>query len=245
MQTKHAYSIKGDFNIIETDNLGKIYLVSDNNELLQYDQDYNLLYKFSVNTLGSISSIDVSNPQKILIYYPDFQFIVFVDNTLSEIKRLNLESMGFWDIQGVGLSNDNLIWIYDPVNYKMIKIEESGKVRLSSNEAFFGDLDDIFAPKVYAEDSNVFLYSESEVMLFDLFGQHLKTMPVPNQALQFFENQIVALENNKLKLIPIKLETFGTENDIYFESENINIKDFSIREKTLYLLDNQGVIVKE
>jgi len=235
------YIIKGDFTILETDNLGYIYVVTANNELRQYDKNYKLLYEFSVNTLGEISSIDVSNPQKILVYYPDFQFIVFVDNTLSEIKRLNLESLGFWDIQGVALSNDNLIWIYDPVNYRLIKIEESGKVRLSSNESYFGELDDVFSPQVNAEDNNVYLYSHAELMLFDIFGQHLKTMQLPNEKIQFFENQLIVLDNQKLKIIQLKLEAFDEADNTFLNLTDMGILDFSIHENSTFLLDGNGV----
>lgn len=241
ISNNYNYVIKGKYTILETDNLGYIYVVTEDNELLQFDKNYKLLYQFSVNTLGEISSIDVSNPQKILIYYPDFQFILFVDNTLSEIKRLNLETLGFWDIQGVALSNDNLIWIYDPVNYRLIKIEESGKIRLTSNESYFGELDDVFSPQVYAEDNSVYLYSNAELMLYDIFGQHLKTIALPNEQIQFFDNQLIVLDNNKLKIIPLKLQTFDETDNLFLDLENMGVIDFSIHENSVFVLDAKGV----
>ena len=130
------YLIKGDFKIFEMDNLGDLYLLNNRNQLLKFNVEGVLRFEFSLNGLGEISNIDVSNPQKILLYYPQYQNIVIVDNTLSEIKRLNLEELGYWDIQAVAVSKDNNIWIHDPINHHMLKIDPSGGVQLSSNEFY-------------------------------------------------------------------------------------------------------------
>jgi len=241
-QTSINYLVDGAFSILDSDNLGNLYLVNEDNELLQYDSDLNPLYEFSVNTLGDIGSIDVSNPQKILIYYPDFQFIVFVDNTLSEIKRLNLENMNFWDVQGVALSNDNLIWIYDPINYRLIKIDEAGNIKLSSNESFFGELGDVFRPQVYAQNSSVYLYNNKEFMIFDLFGQHIKTIQIDNEKVQFLDSQIMVLSENELNIVELGLTRFEDVDNKYYSNSDIDIVDFTISEKTLYLLSEGGVL---
>jgi len=225
------FLVEGEFSILDSDNLGNIYLVNEDNELLQYNSNYKLLYKFSVNTLGDIGSIDVSNPQKILVYYPDFQFIVFVDNTLSEIKRLNLERMNFWDVQGVALSNDNLIWIYDPVNYRLLKIDEAGNIKISSKQ-------------IFAEKSSVYLYTNSELMIFDLFGQLIKEMKIENEKLQFLDTQLMILNDNELRLKDLLLTSFEQSNDGFYSNKNLKVIDFTILEKDLFLLIEGGLIKK-
>jgi hypothetical protein len=42
-----------------------------------------------------------------------------------EINPLNFEEVGFWNITSVTPSPDKHIWIYDPVNLKILKTNES------------------------------------------------------------------------------------------------------------------------
>jgi len=238
---KDDHLVKGDFSIIKTDKLGFIYLVSEDNEILKYDSKLNLTYKFSVNTLGEISSIDISNPQKVLVYYPDYQNIVFLDTTLSEIERLNLENLNFWDIQGVALSTDNLIWIYDPINYRLIKIDYSGNVIISSNESFFGEGEEALNQKIYALENHVYLYSDNELLVFDIFGQKLQTIKINNQTIQFIRKQYAVLNNNEIKLGNLNISFIEKKESTLYAAQDRNIKDFSLLDNVLYLIDEGGL----
>ena len=64
-----------------TDYLGNLYLINDYN-LSLYDSNGNFIKKFEEYKSGKISSIDVSNPLKILVYYADFMIVKVLDKTL-------------------------------------------------------------------------------------------------------------------------------------------------------------------
>ncbi|MBL0031905.1 MAG: hypothetical protein IPP27_06880 [Bacteroidetes bacterium] len=68
---------------------------------------------FSRNNLGSIRSIDASNPMKILMFYPDFAQLVVLNNKLAEQSSINLRASEInQPIVACGSENGGY-WIYD------------------------------------------------------------------------------------------------------------------------------------
>src|SRR5436853_7636043 len=54
-----------------TDNLGNVYVVSEN-ILLQFDNNGKPLNHYDEKNLGRLVRIDADNPLKLLVFYPDF-----------------------------------------------------------------------------------------------------------------------------------------------------------------------------
>lgn len=77
------------------DKLHQIYVITPDNNIIKYDENGDILYRYTNNYLGAPSLIDASNPIQILVYYPGLQTIVTLDVTLNEISRTNLVSFGF------------------------------------------------------------------------------------------------------------------------------------------------------
>ena len=64
---------------LAADNLGNGY-VYDLNTIIKYSPNGDSIGTYSNNRLGNITSIDVTNPYKILVFYADYSIIVFLDN---------------------------------------------------------------------------------------------------------------------------------------------------------------------
>jgi len=237
------YVINGKYTQLNVDKLGNVYLLNDKNEIFKYDQNYKLLFKNSFNTRGEISHVDVSNPQKLLVYFSDFQFILFLDNTLSEIKDLNLENLSFWNVQAVGQSVDNLIWIYDPVNHKLIKINDSGVTQLSSNELFSDVIEGNVPPKIISRSDRVYLYTDQEIMVFNIFGELLKTHMIDNNGIQFLESHLIYNTGKELKARKTKLITMVDSDPSIIETQE-DILDFYLdKSYQVFTLDTNGLSV--
>ena len=121
---------EGDFHLkvkpflAEVDNLGRLYVVDNKNRLINYKPDLTEQYRYADKKTGFISRIDVSNPLKIVVFSDDFNKAVILDNTLSLISELNLSDK-FADITACTVSNDGNFWVYDPVQFKLIKIRDN------------------------------------------------------------------------------------------------------------------------
>ncbi|NNE13597.1 MAG: hypothetical protein HKO66_11840 [Saprospiraceae bacterium] len=234
--------INGNFSALEVDDFGNIYLIKNNNQLHKYDENYNLLFEYSSYRQGIITTIDVSNPQKILLYLSEYQHIVFLDNTLSEIKTLNLESLGYWQVNNVGLSADNNIWIYDPNIHQLIKINDQGKEILKSNELIGLNINDNSVSKIMVDNLNVYVAGESQIMSFDVFAQFIKTTDLQFEDIQFFNKQWLYLLDNKIMVEEIETTFAIDENATLFESKT-PITDFFLYESgELFILLKTGLI---
>src|SRR5436190_11164720 len=62
-----------------TDRLGNAYVIADN-QLLEFDTLGKPKVSYSNFDSGIISSVDASNPLKILLFYPDFARIELLNN---------------------------------------------------------------------------------------------------------------------------------------------------------------------
>ena len=237
IQTKSAdYTIEGDFKILEVDKLGLVYLVNNSNEIIKL-QDGKILFRYSSKRLGNITRLDVSNPQKVLVYYGDYYQIVFLDNTLSEIDQLDLDALGYWDVESVALSRDNFIWIYDPVNVKLIKISQNGNVQLSTNELFDIGFSADYSPNIMVDDEMVYLYDESELKAFNEYGSWVKTIPLENEGLQIINQGIIIMRANTLYLYPTDVQFKDNLQEI---AKVDNLIQFRLAENVLHVIDGGG-----
>lgn len=238
------YAHLGTYKILEVDKLGYIYLVDDNNEITKFDADYKPLFTYSLRGLGDIHQLNVDNPQKLMAYYADYNNLIFLDNTLSEINRLDLESLSLWDTQGATLARDNSIWLLDNANIRLLKINEAGKVLLSTNEQdpnLRKYLIDI--PQMTNKDNLIYLNNGSDISVYDEFGVYQKNYDYPNQSMQILNKQLLVLQGHDLLSIDTDLVRLSASSQILVELKNPAI-DFYLRGRSLYWIDSYGLVVQ-
>ncbi len=235
---ENSYLLKGDFKYVTQDNLGYTYLINSENEILKLNRDNEIIYKQSVRGLGDISSINVNNPQKIQVFYPDYQYIVFLDNTLSEMKRLNLEDFGFWNITATCVSRHNNIWIYDPVSVQLIKIDESGNTLISSNERY-SQADKINSPTLSVDQNHVYLTTPDMVQIFDTAARFIKEIIIEKDKAIFSNGYMIYSVNNEIKLFPLTVEMRDNSNNVLYKSDS-EINGFFLNDNTLGIIDENG-----
>ena len=108
------------------DVLENFYLLDSENTFIKYDRRGTQLAFYNNHRLGTPGHFDLSNPHKILLFYPEHQVIVLLDRNLTEVARLDLNQMGMPDISSVAMANDNQIWVYDEFDQLLKKIDNDG-----------------------------------------------------------------------------------------------------------------------
>ncbi len=191
----------------EVDNLGRIYVVDDKNRIINYKPDLTEQYRFASTKSGQITTLDVTNPLKIVAFYNDFNQVKVLDNTLSIISEMNLADK-FADISACGVTNDGHFWIFDPVQFKLIKINDAGVIVLeSSNVDDFG-MTDVKITDIREKGNCVILCDRNKgFYIFDNLGQYL----------YFFESK------------DIKSFQFDGRNIYYYTSTGL--KSYSVKFK--------------
>jgi len=196
----------------EVDNLGRIYVLDDKNRIINYKPDLTEQYRFANTRSGQVTTLDVTNPLKVVAFYDDFNQVKVLDNTLSIINELNLADK-FADISACGVTNDGHLWVFDPVQFKLIKINDSGvKVMESSNVNDFGMVD-VKITDIREKGNFVVLCDRNKgFYIFDNLGQYL----------YFFESK------------DIKSFQFDGRNIYYYTSTGL--KSYSVKFKERLIL---------
>ena len=198
--------------LFTTDQLRQLYVVTPSNALLKLDPALNELFQYTNNRLGDLALIDVSNPFSVLLYYPDFNEVITLDRTLNERGRLNLLELGLVQVRAIGLSQDNQVWVYDELNNQLKKLSTSGEVVLASDDLSLLLGENISPNFLTARNRRVYLNDpEVGVLVFDLFGQYLKTIDLRGlQDFQLLEDRLLYVQANTLQSFHLESLLFDT-----------------------------------
>ena len=211
--------MKGKFSYFTVDNLNNIYLVTHTNQLKKIDEKGDSVAIFNdVKRYGNPSSIDVSNPLKILLYYTPFSTVVVLDRLLNMRNTINFRKQNIFSVQSIATSYDNNIWLFDEQDYKLKKIDEAGKVQLETTD-FRMLFDSVPSPaQLIDRNSYIYLYDpEKGFYIFDHYGTlknriafyHWADVEVSGKFMYGFnKNKLFSYELNSLTLKEYKLPDF-------------------------------------
>lgn len=165
-------TINTDVIDFAVDNLDNLYLFSSSNQLKKLNAQGDSVAVYNdVKKFGKATYIDVSNPLRVLLYYKDFLTIVILDRLLNMRSVVDLRKSNIIQVNAIGLSYDNNIWVYDEANSKLKKMDDQGRVLLETPDfrQLFGD-----APSpvsVFDQDGFVYMYDPVKgVYVFDYYG---------------------------------------------------------------------------
>ena len=135
MQLQLVKSIQGNYKTFEVDNLGNIYLINNDNQLRKLNANFDSTASFNdTRRFGTLTSIDVSNPLKILLFYKDFSTVLVLDRFLNNINVIDLRKQGILQISSIATSYDNKIWCFDEIDNKLKKIDDNGDIVFESTD---------------------------------------------------------------------------------------------------------------
>lgn len=173
--------LKTKFDSCVVDNIGNIYTINGA-EVLKYLPNGKFFARYSDLSLGRVSWLDATNPLKILLYYKDFQQLVFLDNQLSvNSNQVSLENLGYEQTELVCAGANNSFWIYDKKNNELLRFNENSQ-KVSST----GNLKQILRLELEPDfmiEYNGFLYlnsPEQGIFVFDFYGAFSKLIPLKN-----------------------------------------------------------------
>ena len=225
--------LKAKQNYFTGDNFGNVYLVN-NEELMKYLASGKFFARYSNLKFGNITSLDATNPLKLLLYYRDFQQIVFLDNQLSNNSdAVSLEQLGYEQTDVVCAGANNSFWLYNKQNNELIRFNENLK-RIASTGNLKQILQTELSPNFILEH-NGFLFlncPETGIYVFDIFGAFIKIVALKNlKHFQVNENIIYYQKDSSLCSYNYKLfeEACKTmpDNGLLFNAKYFNKKLYS------------------
>jgi len=179
-----AINVKQDF--FTADNIGNVYVINAD-ELVKFLPGGKFFARYSNLKLGSITSVDATNPLKLLLYYRDFQQIVFLDNQLSKNSEpVSLELLGYEQTDLVCAGANNSFWIYNKQNNELLRFDENSK-KIASTGNLKQVLQVNLAPNFMLEHNGYLFLNcpETGIYVFDIFGAFSRVITL--KGLNYFQ----------------------------------------------------------
>ncbi|MGE0561571.1 MAG: hypothetical protein AB7O47_07130 [Flavobacteriales bacterium] len=227
-----------------TDQTGSYYEIYSN-QIKKIGKNGQRQFTYSNNILGEITSVDVFNPMKIVVFFKDFSKIVILDNTLTEQGSvLDLNEVSLEETSLVCTSYNNGIWYYNPVKFQLTRIEHFSK---SSNTSanISTILNKNIQPNFLVEYNNKVYLNDpvNGILVFDIYGTYLKTIPIYNlNTFQVKENYLLYVSEEG------HIETydfFTLEQAVFKPIEYANIKWVRIENKNIYIINSKNELIIE
>lgn len=230
---------KADY--INTDQLGNLYLVRKN-FIFMYNKDGDSLRAFNSQKFGEIEQIDCSDPYKILVFFKDYNIIVFLDNYLSQNgEAIDLQSINLDQVSLACHSREAGFWAFDQIKQKVMHLNPKFKIThetVNFTQWFGQQLNPNFMieynNQLYLNDPNLGIF------IFDHFGTFLRKVVISNaRSIQIKESIISYLTNNKYCIHSTqKLETQCNTIEL-----NNQIDGYRKEKGRLYILNDKKVSI--
>jgi len=236
---KLLWSKSENAEMVFTDRLGDVYTVKGD-ALIKYKSNGSLFRIYSNKSLGQITRVDATNPLKVIVFYQDLSRVVFVDNTLSESgEPLRLETLDREQVNQVCWSYDNGIWLYDPVNFYLTRLDQRLKINVDIR-----NLNQIlgFAPiPNWMEEYGNHLFMSIPgrgILQFDIFGTYLRNIPIRDAEQFHVAGNFVLYRNKKQELNVYDMKAL--QNSAW-EIPGGDFLDFSFVQNKLYVLQRDSL----
>lgn len=196
-----SIKIKTSGNFFTTDAFKNIYTI-DNEKItrLEVEKNYSKSIYYSHDYFGKISSIDVSNPFKILVYYKEYNQIVFLDKNLSEIGNIDLSEVEIEFSGAACFSKNKNVWIFDNESNRIIHLNKYLKKNLKTpplNTLIENEIE--ITQLTEGNIGLVALVKDFGLLFFDEFGSYLRSLPLKNITnFQLIKDKIVIKTTDSL-----------------------------------------------
>lgn len=235
-------SIPSKADQLTTDRLGNAFAWNEN-FIWMYNNKGDSLAAFNSRKYGSISHVDATNPYEILVFFSDYNVILFLDNYLSDNGEIiDLQEMGYDQITNACKSRSNGIWIYDAIQQKAIHLNDefkADKETVNLSQWFNGRV----MPNSMMEYNNqLFISAVDGIYLFDHFGTYRKKIPVKDvHSFQVIENEILYRTTEpKNETCSYHLVSLKENCDSFADFDLLNLR---IEKNILYGLSDKKILL--
>jgi len=173
------YTIDAKAQQCYLDPLNRAYLVKKGEVELR-DEKNKVLSIYSNKLIGEDIMLDATNPLKILVYSPNQMKLIFLDSRLAELREpINLFAKGFEQISLAATSHSNGFWLYDPINFQLIRFDQnSEEERRSLNLGQLLRLE-LYPTDMVEQANKVYMTDPAHgVFVFDVYGNYLNLLPI-------------------------------------------------------------------
>ncbi|WP_146104963.1 hypothetical protein [Nonlabens tegetincola] len=166
---------------------------------LYYGKDQALVKKTTTQStnyfdiqLGPITSVDLLNPLKIVVFYEDTQTVVILDNRLNEIQRVTLSTLNpLRFISKVQLAGDRRLWMLNADTNQIELYDYINNRIISSTPVIKGNI-----RHLYTDYNFCHVQVDNSLISFNTYGSKTSTLSLNGAMLAYHLEQLVIIQGN-------------------------------------------------
>jgi hypothetical protein len=225
-----------------SDQLENIYFV-DGHKIIKIETSTGAVMEYGSLSAGVISSVDVSNPLQLLVFYRDFNQILFLNNKLARLHSpVNLTNLGVEQAVLVSSSGSGGIWVFSDRDNRLVYFDQH--FRNSNQSRNIGSITGSNIKPVYMIEAQNQLYLHvpgKGILVFDRFASWLTTVPYEGpERFQVLGGRIVYFLDGELFSMDIKThEKVGQNLPPGFKIDNAQLQPPG----NLYIISDKKIIL--
>jgi hypothetical protein len=232
--------------LFSVDELKNVYIVDGKNGIVKYNAEGDSIAYFQVLTHGPISSIDVTDPMRVLVYYANFFKIMLLDRMLAPINTIDLKTLNIQQPTAIATAKDGGFWVYDYMQVKLMKLDRRYNSVANSNDLRV-QLQEV--PKfemMFEKDNELWAYDpEKGLYVFNRFGDFINKIVLQSNL------PILSFQKEQEQLIYATQELITVYNLQNFTTKILNIehligkknKGVFINRDYFYVLNKEGLSI--
>lgn len=197
-------------------------------------------FRFNDLQLGRITSVDIINPLKVIVFFQDTNTVVMLDNMLSEIERINFNNLPqFLNVSTATNAGNKSLWLFNVDTQQLELYNYGAKLQTVVSQPFPG--------KLISQASNFnycFTLTEKKLRAFNIYGSILNEVDSEGYEKIIQQNEnLIALKEDTLYYLP----DFAKRNDkisgeiTKLELPEMEIKDLQLSNDFLYIYDGKDL----
>lgn len=222
---------------IGIDNYKNSYFIKDR-VVHKQGPDGNFL--FNDLQLGRITSVDIINPLKVVVFFQDTNTVVLLDNKLSEIQRINFNNLPkFLNVSTATNAGNNNLWLFNVDTQQLERYNYSAKMQTVVSQPFPG--------KLLSQASNFnycFTLTEKKLRAFNSYGSMLNEAPSEGYEKIIQQNEnLIALKKNTLYYLPdfARKDPTAAHETVRLQLPELTMKDLQLTNDFLYIYDGENL----
>jgi len=225
--------LKAD-QFIGADELENIYFIKNN---VLFKKGETEIFNYSNINLGVLTSVNIQNPFKIVLFYRDFNSVILLDNKLNELTNkidFTTETL-FNNVQFISASSENNLWLFAD-DSKLHLYDYKNHTEQIQTQALVFYEKSFVATSIKSTYKNIWVFDKNGAIQFNEYGSFIKYTKLESyDFINLFKSGFIYLNNNSLsyladnKVFPITIDF------------KLPIKDIFINNGSVYTFDGKFI----
>ncbi len=184
-----------------------------------YKKTHLQTYSYTNTQLGNVTSVDITNPLKVVLFYRDFNTVVILDNRLNELSdRINFNEVSYAkNAMFATVSSNNNLWLYSLEDNIVSLWNYETKTTIFDSQPLPFYSTEFEATMQISTYEDCWLVSNTGLLHFNEYGAFIGAHEISGiVAVRPYEDQLIYIKDNEVAFfkasVPFKINGFNPEH---------------------------------